>query len=104
MEGKVMIEIVNATILNVDKNEPTRITTTRNLIHAGCEVWQAGTGTQALFMAKAKPDLIVLDTDLPDFNGFEVCLRLKAEPVGTRLRGSRAEDRPLHYQNLITKN
>ena len=45
----------------------------------GCEVTTAATGTQAIARAEAdRPDLIVLDVMLPDFDGFEVCRRLRA--------------------------
>jgi len=46
----------------------------------GCEVATAYTGTEAIEKAKnEKPDVIVLDVMLPDFDGFEVCSRLKQE-------------------------
>ena len=36
------------------------------------------TGSEALALAKLKPNVILLDVNLPDLNGFEVCRRLKA--------------------------
>ena len=32
-------------------------------------------------MAERDYDLIILDIELPDINGFEVCRRLKADPA-----------------------
>jgi two-component system, OmpR family, response regulator len=50
---------------------------------SGFEVASASTGQQALAMAQTfKPDLLVLDVMMPDFDGFEVAKRLRAG--GTR--------------------
>jgi PAS domain S-box-containing protein len=72
---------VQATILNVDDSEAGRYTTTRMLTQAGFEVLEAGTGQEAVRLAGANtPDLIVLDVNLPDISGLEVCARLRADP------------------------
>jgi two-component system alkaline phosphatase synthesis response regulator PhoP len=40
------------------------------------------TGLEGIKMAiEKKPDLILLDMRLPDFNGLQVCKKLKSEPV-----------------------
>jgi two-component system OmpR family response regulator len=45
----------------------------------GCAVTTGATGEDALKLAYAyEPDLIVLDVLLPDFDGFEVCRRLRS--------------------------
>jgi two-component system OmpR family response regulator len=45
----------------------------------GCAVTTAASGTEALRQVEAaRPDLVVLDVVLPDFDGFEVCRRLRA--------------------------
>lgn len=68
-------------ILNVDDNEPGRYATTRILNRAGFQVIEAGTGKEALRLARsASPQLIVLDINLPDMNGIEVCRQLKTDP------------------------
>lgn len=68
-------------ILNVDDNEPGRYATTRILNRAGFQVIEAGTGTEALRLARsASPQLVILDVNLPDMNGIEVCRQLKTDP------------------------
>jgi DNA-binding response OmpR family regulator len=47
-------------------------------------VLQATTGGAAL-AAAAQADLIVLDINLPDMDGFEVCRRLRANPATAQL-------------------
>ncbi|WP_229466187.1 hybrid sensor histidine kinase/response regulator [Pseudoduganella plicata] len=68
-------------ILNVDDTDAARYAKTRILQRAGFNVIEAGSGTEALEKALAEgPDLVLLDTKLPDINGFEVCRRLKQDP------------------------
>jgi len=68
------------TILHVDDDETSRYTVRRIIEQTGYEVKEAATGTEALQKAQEQPDLIVLDVNLPDINGFEVCKKLKADP------------------------
>ena len=51
---------------------------------AGFEVIEAGTGREALAKSKGGADLIILDVNLPDIDGFEVCRILRSEPVTAR--------------------
>lgn len=68
-------------ILNVDDNEPGRYATTRILNRAGFQVIEAGTGKEALRLARSvSPQLVVLDVNLPDMSGIEVCRQLKTDP------------------------
>jgi PAS domain S-box-containing protein len=48
---------------------------------AGFEVREAENGDEALRLVQEEPDLVVLDVNLPDINGFEVCRRIKAHPA-----------------------
>src|SRR5215203_6065979 len=64
-------------ILNVDDDEASRYVVSSNLRRAGFEVWEAESGTEALKLAQQRPDLILLDVNLPDINGFEVCRQLR---------------------------
>jgi len=68
-------------ILAVDDNEPSRYSVTRALREAGYQVLEAGTGKQALILAADLPDLIMLDVNLPDMHGFEVCKMIKTNPA-----------------------
>lgn len=69
-------------ILNVDDNEPGRYATTRILTRAGFQVIEAGTGKDALRLVRsASPQLIVLDINLPDMSGIEVCRQIKSDPL-----------------------
>ncbi|HUB02789.1 MAG TPA: response regulator [Terriglobales bacterium] len=66
------------TILYADDTEAQRYALSRVLRRAGFEVLEARTGRQALEMSSKHPDLIVLDVNLPDISGIEVCKKLKA--------------------------
>lgn len=68
-------------ILIVNDNEAGRYATRRVLTRAGFQVLDASTGEEGLRLARrASPQLIVLDINLPDVNGIEVCRQLKADP------------------------
>jgi CheY-like chemotaxis protein len=69
------------TILNVDDNEANRYAITRVLKRAGFDVIEAKTGREALDVAGSCPALIILDINLPDMLGFDVCRRLKSDPL-----------------------
>ena len=74
------------TILHVDDNEANRYVVNRMLRNAGFNVVEAATGEAALeLLAQARPDLIVLDVQLPGINGFEIVRRLKADPTTTSI-------------------
>ncbi len=68
-------------ILNVDDYLPGRYARTKVLRQAGFLVVEAQSGAEALEMAALhKPALILLDVNLPDTNGFEVCRQLRDNP------------------------
>jgi signal transduction histidine kinase len=72
-------------ILNVNDDEATRYVLSRTLRRAGYEIWEASSGYEALMLARQNPRLIVLDVNLPDLDGLEVCRRLKADPRTARI-------------------
>ncbi|WP_282085242.1 response regulator transcription factor [Streptomyces tendae] len=65
------------------EDEPTlRELLSASLHLAGFQVVPAETGAQALdAVREERPDLIVLDVMLPDFDGFEVARRLRQHPA-----------------------
>jgi len=67
-------------ILNVDDHEPGRYARTRLLQQAGYEVADAASGNEALELITAlRPSLVLLDVNLPDMSGLEVCRRIKSD-------------------------
>jgi two-component system NtrC family sensor kinase len=65
-------------ILNVDDNEGACYVKSRILRRAGFTVLEAGNGAEALrLVAAEQPDLVLLDVELPDISGYEVCRRIK---------------------------
>lgn len=71
-------------ILNVDDFEPARYARSRILRGAGFEVLEVGTGRAALVETGRRSfDLVVLDVNLPDMSGLEVCRQIKAGDAGT---------------------
>jgi PAS domain S-box-containing protein len=66
-------------VLNVDDHDAGRYARSRVLRRAGFEVLEAGTGAEALELAtNRKPQLVLLDVNLPDMTGYEVCRQIKA--------------------------
>jgi len=64
-------------VLVVDDNPAKRYAIARLLRAAGFVVAEAGSGNEALEKATENPDAIVLDVNLPDIDGYEVCRLLR---------------------------
>lgn len=68
-------------ILIVD-DEPTNLRVLRQVLINDYRLAFAKSGDEALALVnKEKPDLILLDVMMPGMTGFEVCERLKADPI-----------------------
>jgi len=66
--------------LIVDDDSTLRYVLARLARLAGYEILEANDGANALETAQRKtPDVLVSDVRLPDFDGFELCRRLKAD-------------------------
>jgi signal transduction histidine kinase len=66
-------------LINVDDNEPARYARTRILRKAGFVVHEAASGQKALTLVEEiQPDLVLLDVNLPDMSGIEVCRLVKS--------------------------
>src|SRR5581483_10352607 len=66
----------------VDDYPGARYLRSRILSEAGYEVMEACTGTEAIAIAgTVRPSLILLDVNLPDISGVEVCEQLKRDPT-----------------------
>lgn len=74
-----------ARILVVDDHEQNRYVLCRVLRQANYECLEATLGSEALSQATTLPDIIVLDVNLPDISGFEVCRRIKSDPVTSQI-------------------
>jgi serine phosphatase RsbU (regulator of sigma subunit)/DNA-binding response OmpR family regulator len=68
-----------ATLLLVDDDEAKRYVLGTWLRRAGHTVMEVGTGREALAVA-ATADLVLLDVNLPDMSGFDVCRQIKTDP------------------------
>ena len=67
-------------ILNVDDVEAQRYVKRRDLEANGFSVVDATTGAEALRLTeKIKPAVVLLDVQLPDINGYEVCHYVKSK-------------------------
>ncbi len=71
------------TILVVDDDTVFSLLATETLQQAGYTALVAGTGGEALaLLAAQKPDLVLLDVELPDTNGFDLCASIRAATAG----------------------
>ena len=71
----------NGTVLLVDDSATIRAVVGQNLKSAGYQTACVESGMRALaWLELEHADAILLDVNLPDINGFEVCRRVKADP------------------------
>ena len=69
-------------ILIVDDEMDTLLTTKRALEIDGYNVIEANDGKKALeIIRKENPDIILLDLMLPEMDGFDVCKKVKTDPL-----------------------
>jgi predicted signal transduction protein with EAL and GGDEF domain/DNA-binding response OmpR family regulator len=68
-------------VLLVDDDEVNLLLTAVALRERGFDITEASSGEQALrMMGEWSPDVVVLDAMMPEPDGFETCLRLRAMP------------------------
>lgn len=73
--------VLREKILVVDDTRFHRTLTTDILAHVGYATVQVENGTKAIEMVGVEsPDLVVLDSAMPEGEGLEVCERLKSDP------------------------
>ncbi len=76
--------MVEQKILTVDDDGVIRLLVSTALRRFGCKVLEAADGVEGLALAdRERPELILLDNDMPVMDGTEMLSRLKANP-GTR--------------------
>jgi diguanylate cyclase (GGDEF)-like protein len=72
-------------LLLVD-DQPLNIQLLHQAFAADFQVFMATSGVKALLMcATHAPDLVLLDVMMPEMDGYEVCKRLKANPLTTAI-------------------
>lgn len=77
---------MTAKVLVVDDVHVIRKVLEAKLTAEFFEVVLAGSGQEALEKAHSEsPDIILLDVMMPDIDGFEVCRRLKADPLTSHI-------------------
>ena len=75
-----MSETAGPRVLVVDDDERVRTVVSWQLEADGCTVSEAGDGTAALeFIARDRPDLMVLDLSLPGIDGLDVLRRVRCD-------------------------
>jgi signal transduction histidine kinase len=65
-------------ILHIEDDAGSRLLVRKILAASGHEVVDAGSGLEGVRLAKqARPDLVIVDLNIPDLDGYEVALRLR---------------------------
>jgi signal transduction histidine kinase len=76
------VSATSPVILNVDDDDAARYVKSRILKRAGFEVIEAATIANAeRLLVERVPQLVLLDVKLPDGNGRDLCVRIKADPA-----------------------
>jgi signal transduction histidine kinase len=70
-----------ARVLHIEDDPNLRLLMQRVLTAAGHQVIEAETGLEGIRLAKSeRPDLVLVDINIPDLDGYEVTLRLRGIP------------------------
>ncbi len=73
-------------ILIIEDNETNRYLARFLLEKAGFEIQTAVNGVQGLAMARAERfDLVVLDIQMPEMDGYETAVALRSDPASARV-------------------
>ena len=79
--------MTQALILIVEDNEHNMKLVRDVLGHAGYRTLEAGDAELGIELARThRPDLILMDVQLPGMNGLEAIAQLRSDPVTTELR------------------
>jgi len=82
MDSHTASDLQARSVLNVDDYAPGLYARSKILRQAGFDVIEATTGKQTLKLASEhKPAVVLLDVNLPDMDGFEVCRRMRTDPT-----------------------
>jgi putative two-component system response regulator len=74
------------TVMIVDDSRPLHALVKVHLGEEDFVYHSAYNGSSALnLVTSVKPDLILLDVDMPDMNGFDVCRFLKVDPITAQI-------------------
>jgi CheY-like chemotaxis protein len=76
---------ITVTVLVANDNEPQNYALCRMLQQQGYQVLRAFNGRQALEEATKLPQMILLDVNMPDILGFQVCRLLKKDPATAKI-------------------
>jgi DNA-binding response OmpR family regulator len=86
-EALVQVLPRRSSVLLVDDELDTLELISFSLIEAGLDVSIAVNGTEALYKVKIiPPQLVILDVNLPDIEGFDLCERLRNDSATRELR------------------
>ena len=79
--------VAPVTVLNVDDNDSMRFARTAILRGDGFRVVEAGTGREALrALEQCDARIVVLDVNLPDMSGLDVCRQIKSDDRWSHVR------------------
>ena len=68
-------------VMVIDDDDPTRMMATEFLSQAGFDVVEYSGGTAALAdLSQQSADIVVLDVEMPDVDGFSVCRQMRTTP------------------------
>jgi two-component system OmpR family response regulator len=104
LSAPVDAPVVGARLLVVDDEDALLDLLGDALRFAGYDVHVARNGLDALRAATdAAPQLILLDVNLPDLDGFEVCQRLRRDGIGVPVIFLTARDDPADLRSGFTR-